>query len=107
MTILSQVDANADIACALAPLDARDRVVALADLVGEGTTTSRSDGGLAIRIERRGRSRLEADVAAWAWAEKECCPFFGFALESAFDSERAQAPPISAQASTQPASALN
>jgi hypothetical protein len=82
MTILSQVNSTADIACALAPDAARDRVVALGDLVGEGTTTSRSADTLAIRVERRGRPGLDADVAAWATAEKECCPFFGFALES-------------------------
>ena len=44
--------------------------------------TSRSGNGIAIRIERRGRPQLDADVAAWAEAEKACCPFFGFALES-------------------------
>jgi hypothetical protein len=82
MTILSQVDSTADIACALAPDAALDRVVALGDLVGEGTTTSRSPDALAIRIERRGRPGLDADVAAWAGSEKACCPFFGFALVS-------------------------
>jgi hypothetical protein len=85
MTILSQVDSTADIACRLAPDAAHDRVVALADLVGDGTTTSRSDDGLAIRIERRGGSELAADVAAWARSEKACCPFFGLALESGPD----------------------
>jgi hypothetical protein len=82
MTILSQVDSTADIACLLEPDAARDRLVALGDLVGEGTTMSRSRDALAIRIERRGRPRLDADVAAWAEAEKACCPFFGFALAS-------------------------
>ena len=82
MTTLSQVDSTADIACSLEPDAALDRVVTLADLVAHGTTTRRSRDTLAIRIERRGRSGLNADVAAWAEAEKACCPFFGFALES-------------------------
>jgi hypothetical protein len=49
------------------------------------TSTLRDGDGLRIRIDREGDADLETKVAEWADAEKGCCAFLGFALESDAD----------------------
>ncbi len=83
MTILSNADANADVACALPVTEAHDRLLALQAIVGArlGGIT-RGDGRLRVRIDRVGTADLDTEVVAWAEAEKACCAFLGFAIES-------------------------
>ena len=86
MTTLSPVDPAADIACILPVNEAGSRLEALQTLIGGRLdAVSREDGRLRIRIGRAGRQDLEAEVAAWAEAEKACCAFLGFAVESESD----------------------
>jgi hypothetical protein len=84
MTTLSQVDSTADIACTL-PVNAfGDRLNAIQVLIGDHLDDLSRDGDrLRIRIRRAGRADLESEVAAYARAEKACCAFLGFAVESA------------------------
>jgi hypothetical protein len=83
MTILSEADPTADIACSLPVNDAGDRLRALGAMVGDGLDlVSRDDGRLRVRIDRRGDVDLDAEVIAWAEVEKACCAFLGFAVES-------------------------
>lgn len=83
MPILSPVDATADVACTLPLNDAGERLNALQALIGDHLDDVSRDGGrLRIRIERAGRADLEAEVVAWAEAEKACCAFLGFAVEA-------------------------
>jgi hypothetical protein len=86
MTILSMIDPTAEIACTLPIVEADDRLKALQSLVsGRLTSTLRDGDGLRIRIDREGDADLETKVAEWADAEKGCCAFLGFALESDAD----------------------
>lgn len=86
VTTLSQVDPTADIACTLPVNEARDRLGELQSLVGGHLDhVSRAGDRLWIRVLRADRDKLEADIAAWAEAEKGCCVFLGFAVESAPD----------------------
>ena len=84
MRTLSSVDPAADVACTLPLSGVKDRLTALQVLIGgrlDGVT--RVGDRLSIRIERRGDDdALEARAAAWAQAEKGCCAFLGFAIES-------------------------
>jgi hypothetical protein len=83
MTTLSQVDPTVDIACTLPVTDVGGRLNVLQTLVGDHLgDLSRERDRLRIRILRAGRSDLEAEVAAFAEAEKACCAFLGFAVES-------------------------
>jgi hypothetical protein len=83
MTTLSDIDPTADVACTLPVSEAGARLMTLQALVGdtlEGVT--RTGDRLRIRIERAGHANLEAEVTAFAEAEKACCTFLGFAIES-------------------------
>jgi hypothetical protein len=83
MAVLSQADPTADIACALPPTEAGERLNALGDLVGDRLEDVSRDGDrLRIRLGRDGDADLEAKVSAWAIAEKGCCGFLGFEVES-------------------------
>jgi hypothetical protein len=83
MITLSQLDPSAEIACTLPIYEARGHMDVLQELVGGHLDDLSRDGDrLHIRIRRAGRAGLEADVAAFAEAEKACCAFLGFALES-------------------------
>ena len=83
MTTLSRVDQTAEIACTLPAGEAGDRLDALRALIGDRLQSSARDGNrLRIRIARSGDPALEATVTEWAQAEKACCGFFGFAIES-------------------------
>lgn len=83
MTILSQVDSTADVACTLPVNEAGERLNSLQALIGDHLDHASRDGDrLRIRIGRAGRADLERQVAAWAEAEKACCAFLGFAVES-------------------------
>lgn len=83
MTTLSEADPTADVACSLPVNEVGGRLRALQDLVGDSLGGfSRTDDRLRIRIDRAGRVGLEAEVAAFAEAEKACCSFLGFAIES-------------------------
>ncbi len=60
-----------------------DRLNLLQALIGDHLESVQRDGDrLRIRIDRAGDADLEAKVAEWAEAEKGCCPFLGFAIES-------------------------
>jgi hypothetical protein len=84
MTTLSHVDPAAEVACTLPVNEAGGRLNALQSLIGDHLDDlSRDVDRLQIRIDRAGRADLQADVAAWAEAEKACCAFLGFAVESA------------------------
>lgn len=86
MTALSPVDPTADIACTLPVIEAGGRLEALQALIGGRLhALSRVDDRLRIRIGSAGRHDLEAEVAAWAEAEKACCAFLGFAVEPESD----------------------
>jgi hypothetical protein len=83
MTTLSNIDPTAEIACTLPVAEARGRLTALEDLVGQGRTSTRREGDrLRITVERAGDPDLETNVSAWAEAEKRCCAFLGFAIDS-------------------------
>jgi hypothetical protein len=83
MTTLSQIDPTADVACALPVNEAGGRLNALQTLIGNHLDELSRDGDrLQIRILRSGRADLETEVGAWAEAEKACCAFLGFAVES-------------------------
>jgi hypothetical protein len=83
MTILSRPDPTVDIACTLPVNEAGDRLMSLQAIVGDRLDrVSRADGRLRVRINRAGRSDLDAELIAFAEAEKECCGFLGFAIES-------------------------
>ena len=83
MTVLSQVDPTADIACTLPVNEAGDRPNALQSLIGDDLADVSRDGErLRIRIFRAGRVDLATEVERWAEAEKACCAFFGFAVTS-------------------------
>ena len=86
MTTLSTVDLTAEIACTLPVNEASDRLKALEDLVGDRPASTERDGDrLKITIQRADDDDLDAKVTAWAEAEKGCCGFLGFALESDID----------------------
>ena len=83
MTILSQVDPSAEIACTLPINEASGRLDSLLTLVGDRLVgTERNPDRLRITIKRSGDPGLEDDVRAWAEDEKGCCAFLGFAIES-------------------------
>jgi hypothetical protein len=83
MTTLSTVDPTAEIACTLPLNEAGDRLVALQTIIGDRLDHVVRDGSrLRVRIERAGTVDLNAEVIAWAEAEKACCAFLGFAIES-------------------------
>jgi hypothetical protein len=83
MATLSQPDPTAAIACTLPVSEAHDRLVGLQRLVGDRLSrVNNKDGRLRIRIERGSMSSLEAEAVAFAEAEKSCCAFLGFAVES-------------------------
>jgi len=82
MTTLSQVDPTAEIACTLPVNEAGGRLNALQTLIGDRLDhVSRRADRIQIRVWRAGRPNLEAELAAWAEAEKACCAFLGFAIE--------------------------
>ena len=83
MTVLSQVDPTAEVACTLSVREAGERLTAFGDLVGNRLEdVSRSGDRLRIRLRRNGDPDLEAKASAWATEEKGCCAFFGFEIES-------------------------
>jgi hypothetical protein len=83
MTFLSQADPTADVACALPAREAGERLNALGDLVGDRLERVSRDGDrLRLRIRRGGDADLGAKASAWAIAEKGCCAFLGFEIES-------------------------
>jgi hypothetical protein len=83
MTILSLADPAADLVCALPVNDARDRLRAIETMIGDRLdSVTRIEDRLRIRIARDGLTDLDADAIAFAEAEKECCAFLGFAVES-------------------------
>jgi hypothetical protein len=83
MTTLSQVDPSAEIACTLPVNEAGDRLIVLQAVIGDHLeSVQREPDRLRIRIDRAGDADLEAKVAEWAEAEKACCAFLGFAVES-------------------------
>ena len=82
-TILSQVDPSAEIACTLPVNEASGRLDSLQALVGDRLVgTERESDRLRITIKRAGDVGLEDEVRAWADAEKGCCAFLGFGIES-------------------------
>ena len=86
MTILSQPDPAADIVCSLPVNEAGGRLRSLQTIVGDRLNrVTRADGRLRVRIDRAGRDDLDAELIAFAEAEKECCAFLGFAVESESD----------------------
>ena len=86
MTTLSQVDSTAEIACTLPLNQAGGRLNAMQTLIGDHLDhVSREAGRLQIRVLRAGRGGLEAELTSWAEAEKACCAFLGFAVESEAD----------------------
>jgi len=83
MTTLSQADPTAKLACTLPVIEAGDRLNALQALVGDRLAGLSHEGDrVRVRILRSGRGDLEAELAAWAEAEKACCAFLGFGIES-------------------------
>lgn len=83
MTTLAQLDPTAEVACTLPVNEAAGRLTALQTLIGGRLVdVSSAAGHLRIRIRRGGDADLEAKATAWAQAEKECCAFLGFAVES-------------------------
>jgi len=86
MTQLSHLDPLAEIACTLPPDEAASRVTALQALIsGRIRDVDRAGERLRIRMDRAGETDLEARVTEWAAAEKRCCAFLGFAVESERD----------------------
>jgi hypothetical protein len=83
MTTLSHVDPSAEIACTLPVNEAGDRLNLLQAVSGDHLQSAHRDGDrLRIRINRAGDANLEAKVTEWAKAEKGCCAFLGFSVES-------------------------
>jgi hypothetical protein len=83
MTTLSRADPSAEIACTLPVNEAGDRLNTLQAIIGDHLDSAQRDGDrLNIRIDRAGDPDLEAKVTEWAEAEKGCCAFLGFAIES-------------------------
>jgi hypothetical protein len=83
MTTLSQVDPSAEIACTLPVNEAGNRLNLLQAVIGDHLESAQRDGArLRIRIDRAGDADLEAKLTEWAEAEKGCCAFLGFAIES-------------------------
>jgi hypothetical protein len=83
MTVLSRADSTADIACTLPVVAAGDRLLALQAIIGDRLDrVDRTGDSLRVRIGRGGRADLDAEMIAWADAEKRCCAFLGFAVES-------------------------
>lgn len=83
MTVLSQVDPTAAVACTLPVREYGERLNAFGDLVGDRLeAVGRSGDRLQIRIRRDGDTELEAKASAWAIEEKGCCAFLGFEIES-------------------------
>ena len=83
MTTLSQVEPSAEIACTLPVNEAGDRLNLLKAVIGDHLESTQRDGDrLRIRINQAGDAGLEARVVEWAEAEKGCCAFLGFAIES-------------------------
>ena len=86
MPTLSQIDPHADIACTLPINEAGGRLDALQALVGDRLASAERDAShLTIRINRAGDDELERHVTEWARAEKGCCGFLGFSVESDAD----------------------
>ncbi len=87
MTVLSQADPTAEVACTLPVREAGERLNAFGDLVGDRLEgVFRSGDRLRIRLGRDGDPDLEAKARAWAIEEKGCCAFLGFEIESDPDS---------------------
>jgi len=83
MATLSHVDPSADIACTLPVDEAGDRLTLLQAVIGHHLESAERNGDrLRIRIARDGDPDLEARVTEWAVAEKGCCAFLGFAVET-------------------------
>jgi hypothetical protein len=83
MTTLSRVDPSAAIACTLPVNQAGDRLNALQAVIGDRLESASRDGNrLRIRIDRTGDPDIEAKAMEWAEAEKSCCAFLGFAIDS-------------------------
>jgi hypothetical protein len=83
MAIMNHIDATADIACTLPINEVGERLNSLQALIGDHLDTVSRDGDrLQIRIARAGRADLETEVSRWAEAEKACCAFLRFAVES-------------------------
>lgn len=83
MVTLSPVDPTAEVACTLPVTEVGDRLNALETLVGDHLDAlTRYGPRLLVRIRRAGRANVEEEVAAFAEAEKACCAFLGFAVES-------------------------
>jgi hypothetical protein len=86
MTILSQADPSTEITCTLPVNEAGGRLNDWVGLIGGHLDhLSRDNDRLRMRILRAGRVDLETEVAAFAEAEKTCCAFLGFEIESAAD----------------------
>ncbi len=86
MTVLSQVDPSAEIACTLPVREGGERLKALGALVAHRLeAVSRNGDRLRMRIGRAGDAGLEAKAAALAEEEKGCCAFLGFTVESERD----------------------
>ena len=82
MPVLSSPDATVGLACALPVLEMADRLDSLQDLVADNLGgVLLDDHRLRIAIERDGAADLYARTVAWAAAEKDCCPYLGFAVE--------------------------
>jgi hypothetical protein len=87
MTILSRADPTAEITCTLPVNEAGGRLNDWEALIGGYLDhLSRHSDRLRMRIRRAGRVELESEVAAFAEAEKACCAFLGFEIESAPES---------------------
>ena len=83
MTTLSEADPMANVACTLPSNEAGDRLTMLQALAGDTLeAVTRTGDRLRIRIARAGHANLEAEVTEFAEAEKACCSFLGFAIES-------------------------
>jgi hypothetical protein len=83
MQTLSMVDPTAEVACTLPINEADDRLKVLEALVSGRLASAQRDGDkLRICLSRDGDAELDARVTEWAEAEKGCCAFLGFALES-------------------------
>ena len=83
MATLSKIDPTTEIACTLPVNEAGDRLNLLQAVIGDHLESVHRDGDrLRVRISRAGDASLAARVAEWAEAEKGCCSFLGFAVES-------------------------
>lgn len=83
MTTLSQIDPSAEIACTLPVNEVGGRLNLLQGVIGDHLESAQRDGDrLRIRIDRAGDADLQTKVTEWAEAEKGCCAFLGFAVES-------------------------